>query len=249
MKYWYYHESGQQKGPIAEDEFKKLFVNGSLNANTLVWSEGLKEWQEAHTIDNLIPVSFVPPPLPTTVSQETPTLCVYVPSGPQVRPFVRFSARLIDMILYSFLSGLILQRFYPTLLSIDENLLGLILLFFYIFIEPCMLSSIGTTPGKALFNIRLRKIDGTKLNLLEAFMRAFRVWIRGLGFGFPLITLFTINHAYNKLTKEGITSWDKEGGFHVSHKLVGAGRVLMAIIIFYSYIILVDIGRSIVKMK
>jgi len=68
MKYWYYLEAGQQKGPVAENECVKLFESGALSSDTLVWADGMKEWQEARTVENLVPPSFLPPPPPVIAS-------------------------------------------------------------------------------------------------------------------------------------------------------------------------------------
>ena len=245
MRYWYYHESGQQKGPIVEAAFVKLFESGSLAANTPVWCEGLKEWQEAHTIENLVPPSFASPPAPVHSLVVTPPLHDLVPTGPQARPWVRYWARMIDVMLFFFLADVLLAFICPAVIEMNDKRLGIIYLFLYVFVEPCMLSSWGTTPGKALLNIRLRKIDGTKPNFSEALARAFNVWIRGWGIGIPIVVLFTQITAYKRLTKDGITSWDKDGGFRISHKLFGAGRVIAVIALFVFFCFLIVLGRSI----
>ena len=54
MRYWHYYESGEKAGPVAEPELISLFRSGSLPGNTLVWTEGLKDWREARSIKNLV---------------------------------------------------------------------------------------------------------------------------------------------------------------------------------------------------
>ena len=63
MKYWYYQESGQRKGPISEGDIGKLFETGSISAETLVWTEGQTSWEKASAIESLVPPTFSPPPL------------------------------------------------------------------------------------------------------------------------------------------------------------------------------------------
>ncbi len=232
MRTWYYSKSDQQQGPISEDALVKLFESGSLPADTLVWSEGLKDWQEARTIENLVPAKVVPPPL----------IHAIVPTGPQIRPWVRSWARGLDMLLFSGFAGIILGLIYPPALEINGTLLAIIVYFLYLFIEPGMLALWGTTPGKALFNIRLRKTDGTKLKYPEALSRACSVWVRGIGLGIPIVTIFTQVSAYNRLTKDGITSWDKDGGFRVIHKIIGPGRIIAVIAIEMMIFALIVIG-------
>jgi hypothetical protein len=168
----------------------------------------------------------------------------FTPSGPQTKPWVRFWARTIDGILFVLLAGIALALIYPAALKMNDALLSIIILFAYVFVEPCMLSSWGTTPGKALLNIRLRKSNGTKPNFSEALSRAFNVWIRGLGLGIPIVALFTQINAYKRLTKDGMTSWDKDGGFKINHKLIGAGRVIAAIAIFVGFCFLIALGGN-----
>ncbi len=42
---WYYAVSGQQQGPISDTELDALVTSGSITATTLVWREGMSEWQ------------------------------------------------------------------------------------------------------------------------------------------------------------------------------------------------------------
>jgi uncharacterized RDD family membrane protein YckC len=42
---WYYVENGQQAGPVEETDFPPLMRTGKLRADTLVWREGLANWE------------------------------------------------------------------------------------------------------------------------------------------------------------------------------------------------------------
>lgn len=42
---WYYVANGQQAGPIEETEFPALIRTGKLRADTLVWREGMADWE------------------------------------------------------------------------------------------------------------------------------------------------------------------------------------------------------------
>jgi uncharacterized RDD family membrane protein YckC len=42
---WYYVEQGQQTGPVSDVQLAELVRSGKITANTLVWREGLAEWQ------------------------------------------------------------------------------------------------------------------------------------------------------------------------------------------------------------
>jgi hypothetical protein len=42
---WYYAKNGQQAGPIAESELDSLAQTGAVTPATLVWREGMAQWQ------------------------------------------------------------------------------------------------------------------------------------------------------------------------------------------------------------
>jgi len=42
---WYYAESGQQRGPITDEELRERVAQGVIRPETLVWNESLPNWQ------------------------------------------------------------------------------------------------------------------------------------------------------------------------------------------------------------
>jgi uncharacterized RDD family membrane protein YckC len=42
---WYYVESGQQRGPVSEGELQGLVQSGVVRDDTMVWREGMANWQ------------------------------------------------------------------------------------------------------------------------------------------------------------------------------------------------------------
>jgi hypothetical protein len=46
--YWYYLKPNQEEavGPLTADELKHLFVTGKVSKQTLVWTEGMQNWEE-----------------------------------------------------------------------------------------------------------------------------------------------------------------------------------------------------------
>ena len=42
---WYYAINGERLGPVAQAEFEKLVTDGVVKADTLVWQQGMAEWQ------------------------------------------------------------------------------------------------------------------------------------------------------------------------------------------------------------
>jgi len=58
---WHVAVNEQPTGPHNLSAIKTLIGKGDLNATTLVWSEGMKDWQEASTIDAI--AKLIPPTL------------------------------------------------------------------------------------------------------------------------------------------------------------------------------------------
>jgi hypothetical protein len=63
---WWYVSNNQRKGPIDEEELRRLLIDGTLSPNSFVWKEGMEKWQPAQQIDELTSVlSSLPPEIPT----------------------------------------------------------------------------------------------------------------------------------------------------------------------------------------
>ncbi|RYD19727.1 MAG: RDD family protein [Verrucomicrobiaceae bacterium] len=246
MDQWYYTESGEQRGPVGEQEIKNLLSTHRINPSTLVWREGMPQWAPAGSIPTLEPSPYA---APVSESPSSIDWSGYTPSGPQVRPWVRFWARSADFLLYAlvagFFIGLILGVVAPELLtSINDTLFGILLLVFYNFVEPVFLCTLGSTPFKALFQIRVRNPDGSKLSYLQALRRTVSVWIRGIGLGIPLVSLITHIISYSRLTQNNITSWDASGNLVVSHREIAWWRWLILLGFFAGFILLVAAGNE-----
>lgn len=57
-KAWYYVVNGKDKaGPVSEMELKNLIQQGQVTPTSLVWSEGMADWQPANQVSGLIGMS------------------------------------------------------------------------------------------------------------------------------------------------------------------------------------------------
>ena len=91
-------------------------------------------------------------------------------------------------------------------------------------VEALLLAVVGTTPGKALFSIRVATLDGIRPSFPTALSRAARVWVQGTGLGLPLVTLITEAVSYTRLTRTGSTPWDDALALRVEHGRIGPVR-------------------------
>ncbi len=67
---WHYVEHGQQVGPVTEELLTQLFQAGKITADTLVWYEGLPDWQTYNqAMANRPPIPAVPPTPPAALNE------------------------------------------------------------------------------------------------------------------------------------------------------------------------------------
>lgn len=52
---WFYSEGSERKGPVTEDELRRLVSEGQLKPADLVWRDGMADWVEARTVQALFP--------------------------------------------------------------------------------------------------------------------------------------------------------------------------------------------------
>ena len=50
---WFFASQGQQHGPYPEPQFRQFIAAGNVTAETLVWTEGMANWQKAGDIPGL----------------------------------------------------------------------------------------------------------------------------------------------------------------------------------------------------
>ncbi len=57
---WYYERGGESVGPVTEDDFSRLVAGGTIAPATLVWREGMANWQPHAELQ--APVATAAPP-------------------------------------------------------------------------------------------------------------------------------------------------------------------------------------------
>jgi uncharacterized membrane protein YhaH (DUF805 family) len=67
---WFYVLDDAQAGPVDESEMLHLIRNGDIKSDTLVWREGLRDWEEAR-LHFETRRRFAPPNVPRTGTSET----------------------------------------------------------------------------------------------------------------------------------------------------------------------------------
>jgi uncharacterized RDD family membrane protein YckC len=211
------------EGPYSLEQLQGMLDGGAVTFNDIVWVEGTEGWIPLNEVEGI----YLRP---------APELSgALVEERPQTRPWVRYWARSIDIALICIIVGIPIGAILPDGLNnrLVDQLIQFLALTLWIPIEAALIATFGCTPGKALLRVRVSDKNGSNLSFGQALSRSFGVWWKGLGTGLiPFVTLGALLVAHNRLSKNGVTTWDRDGRFKVTHRQVGIVRTLIAIGIF-----------------
>ncbi len=159
-------------------------------------------------------------------------------------PSKRWASRMVDFVATSFLWGITLLG----LGDVGESICDIVFnpessIFFMLFL-PIIFYSVahfvmdglfykifGNTLGKWLFGISILEKDGNRISPSRYFKRNMMIFLQGWGLGIPIINLVTMTTQYNKLSKEGTTTYDKKMDLLVVKEKQHPLKILLAIII------------------
>jgi hypothetical protein len=65
---WFLASRGQQQGPYPEARLRQFIVSGEITAETLVWTEGMANWQKAGDVPGLLAGASGEPAMPRPAS-------------------------------------------------------------------------------------------------------------------------------------------------------------------------------------
>ncbi len=160
----------------------------------------------------------------------------------EVKPFRRLWARFADQLIFSILAWWIFDlpplrelseagTMTPELWKVNMVMLGAALVSNVV--EALLIGFYGTTPGKWLLGIRVvRNSDGRNPDLRRSFLRAFFVWVAGLGMGPPILALPCMSYSFFRLLAKGDTLWDKSLGTNQEYENLNAPRILAILAAF-----------------
>ncbi|HEY0038792.1 MAG TPA: RDD family protein [Longimicrobium sp.] len=244
---WYYALQGERVGPRSLDDVRALVANGVLDADALVWTPGMREWSRVGDVSILAP-DWVPPhsaPAPRAEAEWAPPADTAEPRpqpAGETYAWRRFLARIIDLFLYGivlltpvqiaapeFMTPEYLARAQAAPAEIPMSLrLGFLLALgvTVILLDTLLVHLWSTTPGKALFGLRIVRSDGNRLSVRESLSRAIRAWAIGMGAGIAFATIVGGVMSYIRLTSRGRTHWDEALDLRVEHTPQTIGLVL-----------------------
>lgn len=180
-------------------------------------------------------VSTAPAPAhepPVTSPTKNQSLAAFEPAG----AWRRFWARLIDISLFSvpvliagaWVLNLMVPGFADWFAQPQaDKILAWLLLPATLFLEWFAYELAGTTPGKALFGLRVTDVGGQKIGGNAYFNRQVRFYLKGIWTGIPLISLGAIAGEHSALKKTGSATYDRDQ-HRVEQRVFGAGRFFLA---------------------
>lgn len=105
-------------------------------------------------------------------------------------------------------------------------------------LEASLLTLGWSTPGKWLFGLRVRPLEGAKASFWSALNRSTTVLTFGQGGCLPVVGWYAGIQSYRDLTERGATSWDR-GSYAVEGRPFGALRILLAAGVFLALLMAV----------
>lgn len=222
-KQWFYAIDGNQNGPVPETQIKNMFDEGQVNEDTLFWTEEMPDWLSASEI-----VTF------ETYRKKSPPSLPETSNVSQIRPLVRFAARMIDINVFMMFVGFFIGVFQG-----QSNAVIIILALFILnFSEAYLISTCSTTFGKWLCGTYVYDSDGNRLAYSKALKRSFLVYVSSCGLYLPIISLATMGSEFVMLRKKGETYADNKGNFLVKHRKIGAIKTLFVVSLTATFLLL-----------
>jgi len=198
---WFYVDTGQQAGPVPDEQLDELVRNGKVRGDTLVWREGLANWQPYSQArpEGAQPAVIAPPPPPLAgpvppSGTPGPSPVGYAPGPAPVYGYagfwLRFVAKLIDYVVMRIVT--LPLEFLPigmmsslpkdpstwvNVLTPDALLSAVMPMFFitvvlWVLYIGFFLGRFGATPGKLALGLKVVREDGSAIEYGRAFGRA-----------------------------------------------------------------------------
>ncbi len=281
---FYLSIGGEKQGPFSIFKVSELIESKEATDDTLVWHLGMTGWtplKDVPALENLFEhvkpkdteapekESFEMPPVPEETPDASGAAATTMEAAPaqiatNVRPFLRFWARMFDYTLVSVIVFLLsdvamphpidgesfsdlFARYIAEMQTPEARLLARTQFFAMIgwhFLEGILLHVLGTTPGKALFGIKVRQLDGSRLQPLKSVGRSFYVYLLGVGFYQVPFILIGMVFSFFRLLSTGDCLWDQHLGSKVEYAKLGPVRIMLAIGAFFVLIMLQSLKFS-----
>lgn len=139
---------------------------------------------------------------------------------PQVfHPWRRFFARTLDILIYEIIWAAFLAFIFHVNLAargtwgnLFDSFLAIAIM---LFLEPLWLHLFGTTPGKAIFGLRVEDEGGKRLSYSEGLERTWSVIGAGLGYNIPIYNIVRLWKSYKLCSRSETQPWDESISYSI----------------------------------
>jgi uncharacterized RDD family membrane protein YckC len=194
---WFYSSNNQQQGPVSQETLASLVATGTVQADSLIWRDGLPSWQPAR---QALPELFAG--LPPIANKDLYVQQLREGVNPMSRSLTlaswgaRFGAKLLDNIIVFICIALLAGVYFGILfaaglLETDSKdppalaILGVLIFYGLALLGPIIYNAVsvaksGTTIGKKVVGIRVVNADGSPVSTGKSWGRAFATLINDL---------------------------------------------------------------------
>ena len=118
-------------------------------------------------------------------------------------PWRRYFARIVDLEIYALMVGFLIRDF-----LLRDVLLALLTFAAMLLTEPLLLYLFGTTPGKAIFGIRVTDAEEGRLPYGRGLERTWMVLLEGMALNIPLIGWYFQYRCFQTAENGELLSWE-----------------------------------------
>ncbi|MCG2587779.1 RDD family protein [Rhodohalobacter sulfatireducens] len=193
MNKWYYAKDNKQHGPVDKTQLINLLQEGSLNAEDLVWSNGMENWVKIGTLSEFADKLQEANPRNGTEHNRSESKFVNLEEVRYGGFWLRLVALFIDMIIITIITiipAMFMISGDPDMDNATANFLG----FFITWLYYSLMESSGhqATYGKKLLGLKVTTENGYPVKFGKATGRHFSKILSGLIFGIGyLMAAFT----------------------------------------------------------
>jgi uncharacterized RDD family membrane protein YckC len=247
MTVGYFVADDRKRGALSWQNIWDLARAGEIRADTLILLPGASEWQRACEIEHVR--DFFPDALPPGLPASQRNAPAAAAPNPELAgPYSRLLARLIDYIIFVFVSMTVMLKTsiadlipkealgsWAPYVSVFHAYIGqsaLMWLLVQLFLALC-LGLTGTSPGKAILGLKVRSLKNQSPLQLHL-VREAKIWVLVICLGFHAAAVFQLGRQYLLLRFGQPTIYDGksaivEGRPSAFRFALGIGTVLLLI--------------------
>ncbi|MFD2262252.1 RDD family protein [Lacibacterium aquatile] len=200
---WYVPVGENRWEPYDSIAIERMLSFGAITLKTPLWREGMDGAAPLETFDELL----------DNMRGDHRLGLVDVVATTYAGAWRRFFARLIDLALVLIPALFLIASFtdfFDRGVSARLTTTSVLLTLLAVLLEVPVLAWSGSTPGKWLMGVKLRRQNGSRIDFRGLVRRNLRLWYYGLGAGIPIAMPFTLWFSRERGNAGELVRWDEE---------------------------------------